>query len=184
MNFMISYKFNTFFMSKFVSQCTRVLPIAFLVCFTSSASMLLSPVLHTVQKAEKAQWYNEWVRVPAGAGNFSIHHRVQTGSGVHPVSYPLGTWSLFHRAKAAEAWSSPLIHLVPRSRMLGAISPLPQYTFMAWCIVKAQGHYIQFKLRSHKSAKSCKLCLEFKVKVKLFLYLTKHHAIKTYWEVG
>jgi len=24
------------------------------------------------------------VRVPAGAGNFSLHHRVQTGSGAHP----------------------------------------------------------------------------------------------------
>jgi hypothetical protein len=26
------------------------------------------------------------VRVPAGAGNFSLHHRVQTGHGVHPAS--------------------------------------------------------------------------------------------------
>jgi hypothetical protein len=31
------------------------------------------------------------VRVPEGAGNFSLHHRVQTGSGAHPVSYPMGT---------------------------------------------------------------------------------------------
>jgi hypothetical protein len=31
------------------------------------------------------------------------------------------------------------LHLVPRSRMLGAIPPLPQYAFMAWCPVKAQG---------------------------------------------
>jgi hypothetical protein len=28
------------------------------------------------------------------------------------------------------------LHLVPRSRMRGAISPLPQYVFMAWCLVK------------------------------------------------
>jgi hypothetical protein len=30
------------------------------------------------------------VRIPAGAGNFSLHHRVQNGSGAHPVSYPWG----------------------------------------------------------------------------------------------
>jgi len=32
--------------------------------------------------------------------NFSPHHRVQTGSGAHPASYPVGTWG-----KVAEAWS-------------------------------------------------------------------------------
>jgi hypothetical protein len=31
------------------------------------------------------------VRIPAGAGNFSLRHRVQTGSGAHPASYPVGT---------------------------------------------------------------------------------------------
>jgi hypothetical protein len=31
------------------------------------------------------------VRFPAGAGNFSLHHRVQNGSGAHPASYPMGT---------------------------------------------------------------------------------------------
>jgi hypothetical protein len=29
------------------------------------------------------------LRFPAGAGNFSLHHRVQNGSGVHPASYLL-----------------------------------------------------------------------------------------------
>jgi hypothetical protein len=31
------------------------------------------------------------VQFPAGAGNFSLHHRVQNGSGAHPASYPIGT---------------------------------------------------------------------------------------------
>jgi hypothetical protein len=30
-------------------------------------------------------------RFSAGAGNFSLHHRVQNGSGAHPASYPLST---------------------------------------------------------------------------------------------
>jgi hypothetical protein len=44
-----------------------------------------------------------WVRVSAGAGNFSLHHRLQTGSGAHPASYSMGTGGSFPRSKAAEA---------------------------------------------------------------------------------
>jgi hypothetical protein len=43
------------------------------------------------------------VRFPAEAGNFSLHRRVQSGSGAHPASYPMGTW-----CKAAAAWRWPL----------------------------------------------------------------------------
>jgi hypothetical protein len=31
------------------------------------------------------------VRFPAGAGNFSLHHRIQNGSVAHPASYPMDT---------------------------------------------------------------------------------------------
>jgi hypothetical protein len=48
------------------------------------------------------------VRFPAGAGNFSLHHRVQNGSGAHPASYPLGTRGSFLGGKAAGAWSWPI----------------------------------------------------------------------------
>jgi hypothetical protein len=41
------------------------------------------------------------VRFPAGAGNFSLHHHVQNGSGAHPVSYPKGTMGSFRGGKAA-----------------------------------------------------------------------------------
>jgi hypothetical protein len=43
------------------------------------------------------------VRFPAGAGNFSLHHRVQNGSGAHPASYPMGTSGSFPGGKAARA---------------------------------------------------------------------------------
>jgi hypothetical protein len=43
------------------------------------------------------------VRFPEGAGNFSLHHRVQNGSGAHPASYPMGTRCSFPGGKAAEA---------------------------------------------------------------------------------
>jgi hypothetical protein len=54
------------------------------------------------------QWYSTgllagWsgVRVSAGAGNFSLHHRVQTDSGSHPASYPLHTRGSFPGGQAA-----------------------------------------------------------------------------------
>jgi hypothetical protein len=43
------------------------------------------------------------VRFPAGAGNFSLHHRVQNGSGAHSASYPMGTMGSFPEGKAAGA---------------------------------------------------------------------------------
>jgi hypothetical protein len=42
------------------------------------------------------------VRFRAGAGNFSLRHIVQTGSGTHPASYPMGTSGSFPGSKAAE----------------------------------------------------------------------------------
>jgi hypothetical protein len=43
------------------------------------------------------------VRFRAGAGNFSLHHRVQNGCGAHPDSYPMGTRGSFPGGKAAGA---------------------------------------------------------------------------------
>jgi hypothetical protein len=48
------------------------------------------------------------IRFPAGAGNFSLHHRVQNGFGAHPASYPMGTRGTSPGGKAAGAWSLPL----------------------------------------------------------------------------
>jgi hypothetical protein len=43
------------------------------------------------------------VRFPAGAGMFSLHHRLQTGSGTHPASYPVGNRGSIPVGKAAGA---------------------------------------------------------------------------------
>jgi hypothetical protein len=40
---------------------------------------------------------------PAGAGNFFLHHRVQTGSVDHPASYPMGTRGSLPGGKATGA---------------------------------------------------------------------------------
>jgi hypothetical protein len=43
------------------------------------------------------------VRFLAGAGNFSLHHRVQYDSGVHPAFYTMGTRGSFLGGKASGA---------------------------------------------------------------------------------
>jgi len=35
------------------------------------------------------------VRFPTGDGKFSLHHRVQNGSGAHPVSYSTASGDSF-----------------------------------------------------------------------------------------
>jgi hypothetical protein len=78
------------------------------------------------------------VRFQAGAGNFSLHHRVQNGSGAHPASYPMG--GSFPGVKL-----STHLHLVPRSKNEWSYTSTPHYAFMVWCSVKAQGQlYIYF----------------------------------------
>jgi hypothetical protein len=43
------------------------------------------------------------IRFSAGAGNFSLHHRVQNDSATHPASYPVGTRVSFPGGKTAGA---------------------------------------------------------------------------------
>jgi hypothetical protein len=101
------------------------------------------------------------VRFPAGAGNFSLHHRVQNGSGAHPASYPMGTRGSFFGGKAAGAWNWPLTSIYCRGqRMRGAIPPLPQYAFMAWCLVKKHRDNFTFTQHDKEYGGSGKCCHE------------------------
>jgi hypothetical protein len=43
------------------------------------------------------------VQFLVGAGNFSLHHYIQKGSGVHLASYSMGTRGSFPGGKAAGA---------------------------------------------------------------------------------
>jgi hypothetical protein len=48
-----------------------------------------------------------WGSIPGRAndGIFSLCHHVQTSSGAHPASYPVGTRGSHPGNKTAEAWS-------------------------------------------------------------------------------
>jgi hypothetical protein len=64
------------------------------------------------------------VKSPAGVRDFSLLHSVQTASGVHPASYPKGTWGSIPgiKRKGREADHSP----PPSAEVKNEdISPLP-----------------------------------------------------------
>jgi hypothetical protein len=42
------------------------------------------------------------VRFPAGAANFSLHHRVQNGSRAHPAPYPMGSLGIKRPGREAD----------------------------------------------------------------------------------
>jgi hypothetical protein len=57
-----------------------------------------------------------------------------TVSGAYSASYSMGTRGSFAGSKAAgDVKLTTHLHLVPRSRMCGAIPPLNQDAFLAWC---------------------------------------------------
>jgi len=72
-------------------------------------------------------------------GNFSLHHRVQNGSGAHPASYPLDTRGSFRGDKAAVAWIWPLSSTSADVKNARNYTSTPQCSFMAWCSVKTHG---------------------------------------------
>jgi hypothetical protein len=47
----------------------------------------------------RARWPQNRGRFPAGSREFSFLHSVQTGSGAHPASYPMGTRLILKREK-------------------------------------------------------------------------------------
>jgi hypothetical protein len=102
--------------------------------------------MYRTDRAGIAQWYSPglragWseVRVPAGVGNFSLHRCVHTSSGDHQASYPVVplAHSLGVKQPGRETDHSTWIYF-PRSRIRGAIPPLPHFALRAWCLVKAQ----------------------------------------------
>jgi hypothetical protein len=82
------------------------------------------------------------VRFPAGAENFSLHHRVQTGCGTHPASYPMGTrGSVFPGVKrpVREANHSPPCSAEAKNEW--SYTSTPQYVFVARCLVKHRDNF-------------------------------------------
>jgi hypothetical protein len=84
------------------------------------------------------------VRVPTGVGNLFLHYHLQTGTGTQPIQWVQGLfpWKLSGRYVNLTTHHQ----LVPRWRMLGAVSPLPQYALNLWCSVKQHRDNFTFYL--------------------------------------
>jgi len=76
------------------------------------------------------------VRLPAGAGNFSLHHHVQTGSAAHPASYPMSTSFFPLRSKRPRCESDRSLPTSAEAKNVWGYNSTPQYSFITWCSVK------------------------------------------------
>jgi hypothetical protein len=75
-----------------------------------------------------AQWYSSglqagWlgVQVLTESGNFSLCLHIQTGSGAHPVSYPVDTRGSFPGGTVARLWSWSLALSTPPLHLHGVV---------------------------------------------------------------
>jgi hypothetical protein len=100
-----------------------------LIWATWHAHLILPDLVILILFVGIAQWYSAglragWsvIRVLAESGNFSLHHRVQTGSGAHSASYQRGTRGSF----PGSVKLTTHLHLVPRSRLGGNMPLLTQ----------------------------------------------------------
>jgi hypothetical protein len=58
----------------------------------------------------------------------------------------LGIFLFTTASRPALELTQPHLHLLPRSKICGAIPPLPQHAFTAWCSVKSHGHLYLYLL--------------------------------------
>jgi hypothetical protein len=86
---------------------------------------------YTLRSIYYEQGLDGWLPLLAEATHFSILHSVQTGSGAHPASYPMGTMgSLAGGESSIDMKLTIHHHLMPRSRMVELYFHTP-YTFIA-----------------------------------------------------
>jgi hypothetical protein len=143
----------------------------------STGTPLPLPIVWAAEnyRAGIAQWYRSgsragWsrVRVPGGAGNFPLHHRVQTGSGAHQASYPMGTGDSFPGGKAVGGKGD---HSPPSTAEVKECVELylhSQYVFKAWCLVKHRDNFTFYHL-TYKN--TCHICMLLNSEILLIFFI-------------
>jgi hypothetical protein len=91
-------------------------------------------IAHWYSTRLQAGWLGIWVLARAGNFLFTTTSTLALGPTQPPIQWVPEALSLGQVMKLTTH-----LHLAPRSRICGAIPPLPQYAFIAWCSVKAQG---------------------------------------------
>jgi hypothetical protein len=70
--------------------------------------------------------------------DFSLSYHVQTGTGVHPASYPVDTRGSFPNGVEWMGLKLTTLHLVPRLRLSRAITSTVLYIIMVWCVTSTR----------------------------------------------
>jgi hypothetical protein len=115
-----------------------------------------------------AQWYRAglwagWLRVwiLAGAGNFSLHHHVQAGSGFHPASYPMGTRGSFLGVKRPEhEVETTLPSNADVKNVWSYTSTPPIHLHLMMLTMRLYTNYL-YTLRSHMTQSGERYCTVF-----------------------
>jgi len=76
------------------------------------------------------------VRFSAGIGNSSPCHRVQTGSGAHSGSHPMGTRGSFPMIKRLRGEADHSSEFSAEVKNAWSYTSTPQYVFKACCLVQ------------------------------------------------
>jgi hypothetical protein len=63
--------------------------------------------------------------IPGSGKSFSLLHSVQTSSGIHPASYPIGTGDSFSEVKVGGAQSSPFTSTSHRGQECWSYMSIP-----------------------------------------------------------
>jgi hypothetical protein len=88
------------------------------------------------------RWATDWMiggSILCRGWKFFHHRRVQTSSGAHAASYPVGTRGSFPGEGGGSGQGVKLnihLHLVPRSKNERSYNSTHQYAFMAQCSLK------------------------------------------------
>jgi hypothetical protein len=91
-----------------------------------------------------AHWYSAGLRAVRLGVLFTTRSRPALGPTQPPIQWVLGALSLGIKRPGVKLTTH--LHLVLRSRMPGAVPPLPQYAIMTWCSVKTQGQLYLYTL--------------------------------------
>jgi hypothetical protein len=98
--------------------------------YTTTALYVLIKGTRTTQYGDKDKGWTTGARLPVGTGNFSLIHRIQTGSEVHSASYEMGTSCSYPGGKADTS--------LPSNAEVNAWSYTapPAIRLIAWCLIK------------------------------------------------
>jgi hypothetical protein len=67
---------------------------------------------------------------------FSLHHHIQTTSGTHPVSYPMGTGGSFPEDKQLGHEAAHSRPSSPKIKNVWSYTSTPPYVSMVWSLIK------------------------------------------------